>query len=452
VHEHFSDSELARLVSDPESIPLARRLVLEEETADCATCRTSFDFFSVVAGEDLAELEVWDADTDWSSGDPMRAYIERIAGEDRQADELLAQRKVLSSPTKTAWTDLSRDRKMRTGGVVRRLSAHANKIHLDEPLDALTFADAAISVAEVLPDDVYPWKAVFELRGTAWKERANAMLVLGEYPAALEALTHAERAYRHLSSSGLGLSTVALVRASVLCEQGRLVEALESAEKAEHGFAHIGQEERRMRAVFLRGTIKFETGQIADAVLLFQQVLDYGEDVNDARWVARAAYAIGNCEVDRGDLGEASLRFHKALEIFHAIGPDRERLATEWGLARVVMNGGNRSEAIRRLRIVAVELEKRSMLTDAALVRLDIVETLLALGETKQVVEIAGRLFRLFKDAGKLTGALTALAYMKEAASCGRLSPSGVDVVRGFLRRVERQPNLAFVPPPESFR
>jgi tetratricopeptide (TPR) repeat protein len=453
VHEHLSDAELARYATDPESIEADWRQVIEEESERCAICRTSLDFFGVVSAEELADVELWEAEVDWrSEDDPMQAYIERIATEDREADELLAERKLLSSPTKMAFTNVQRDKRLLTGGVVRRFIAHANKIHEDELLDAVTFADAAILIAESLPDNAYPWKSVFELRGGAWTERARALFVAGEFSAAFEALRHAERAYGSLRSPGFGISSVALLRAGILCEQDRLTEAAAWAEKAEAGFAHLGQEERRMRAVFLRGSIKYEAGEFAAVIKLFEQVLEYGEAVNSPRWIARASYAIGNCEVDRRNLGEASMYFHKALVIFREIGPDRERLAAEWGLSRVVLHGGDRSEAIRRLRVVAIELEKRSMIADAALVRLDIVEALLGLAEAKQITEIAARLFRLFKDAGMMTGALTAMAYMKEAATAGKLTTVGVNAVRTYLRRSLRQPELVFQPPSDPFR
>ena len=146
------------------------------------------------------------------------------------------------------------------------------------------------------------------------------------------------------------------------------------------------------------------------------------------------------------------MQFLKALVIFREIGPEHERLTTEWGLCRVVLQGGDRNEAIRRLRTVAAEFEKRSMITDAALVRLDIVEALLALGEKKQIADTAARLFRVFKDAGMMTGALTAIAYMKETAAAGRLTPMGVEAVRTYLRQLSRQPELVFYPPPDPFR
>ncbi|HYI13248.1 MAG TPA: hypothetical protein VEK57_29650 [Thermoanaerobaculia bacterium] len=454
MHEHLSDVELARYANDPQSIPAERRRFIERETGRCATCRTSLDFLSVMSEEELAEVELGEeAGVDWrSSDDPMTALLHRIEAEDRAADELLAEMKLLSSPAKMAFTDVHRDRRLLTGGVARRLAAHAHQIHEDEPLDAVTFADAAIVIAESLPEDAYPRKAVYEVRGDAWKERANALRVAGGFPSALEALTHAERAYRNLESPAFGLASVALVRAGVLLEQDRLGEAAALAEKAEMGFAHLVQEERRMRAVFLRGSITYKAGEVASAVKLFEQVQEYGEDVNSPRWIGRASYAIGNCEVDRGNLGEASLQFHRALVIFREIGPESERLSAEWGLCRVVLHGGQPSEAIRRLRAVAAEFEKCSMITLSALVWLDLAEVLLALGETKQIAEIAARLFQLFKDAGMMTGALTAVAYMKEAAAAGKLTADGVNAVRTYLRRSSSRPELVFEPPVEPFR
>jgi len=450
VHEHISDTELARFASNPAAMPSDQRAAIEKATSECAECRGSLDFYSVIPEEELADFEMWEPEADWPSDDPLRVYAERIAAEDREADELLAEERLLDSAAKIAWKNLLRNKRLLTGGVVRRLSAHAHNICENEPLDAMMFADTAISIAETLPDDTYPWNGIFELRGTAWKERANALLVLGDFPGALEALTHAERAYRHLKSVGLGLSTVALVRASVLCEQDRLPEAAAWAEQAERGFSHLGQLERQTRALFLRGSITYETGDVASAVRLFEQVLDYAETANNVRWIARASYAIGNCEVDRRNLAEATLRFHKALVLFREVGPERERLAAEWGLARVILHGGDRSEAIRRLRHVAAECERKEMITDAALVRLDIVEALLSLGRTKEIVDIAARLFRVFKNAGMITGSLTAVAYMKEAATAGRLTPRGVNVVRTYLRRADRHPHLLFEPPTDS--
>ena len=141
--------------------------------------------------------------------------------------------------------------------------------------------------------------------------------------------------------------------------------------------------------------------------------------------------------------------FNKALVIFREVGPASERTSTEWGLARVVLYGGNAGEAARRLRGVIVAFEGLGMVSDAALAGVDMCEALLVLERYADIAKVASHSFRVLKKAGILTGALTALAYIKEAAAKRRLRRSGLQSVRKYLLRVEREPELVFIPPPE---
>jgi hypothetical protein len=181
----------------------------------------------------------------------------------------------------------------------------------------------------------------------------------------------------------------------------------------------------------------------------YSRVLEYGENHKDLEWIARASYALGNCFIEKQDLGEASMHFHKALMLFREVGPSTERVRTEWGVARVLLHGGKFTEAIRRLRDVTAEFEQRQMVTDAALAGLDTAEGLLASGHMAQIVPLTQHLFKVFYDAGMLTGALTAIAYIKEAAASRTLTSTDLQAVRAFLRRAERQPDLVFAPPPK---
>lgn len=133
-----------------------------------------------------------------------------------------------------------------------------------------------------------------------------------------------------------------------------------------------------------------------------------------------------------------------------SLGQRTQIIRTEWGVARLFMDGGKLEEAIRRLRTVIAELVSGGMVTDSALAGLDLAEILLAVGQQREIVVLARDLFRVFTDAGMLTGALTAIAYLKEAAESGRLTSADIEAVRGFLRRAERQPSLLFVPPPPA--
>jgi KaiC/GvpD/RAD55 family RecA-like ATPase len=141
--------------------------------------------------------------------------------------------------------------------------------------------------------------------------------------------------------------------------------------------------------------------------------------------------------------------FTQAILIFRETGPAADRASTEWGLARVVLHGGNPTEAVRRLRDVIAAFEQMGMVTDAALASLDMADAFLVLKRPEQIEKVARHAFRVLKKAGVVTGALTALAYLKEATASRRVSPAVIDGVRRFLRRVERQPELLFIPPPD---
>lgn len=441
--DHIPEHDLVLFAFDPAAS--SRRSEIETHIAACAMCRTTVDFMRVTDA-DLGDEDVWEQTEGSATMDSLLAMAEQIAAEDAEADELL--KNLLHAPAVTAWTKIENMKRYRTGGVVRRLNSHAQSVCEVEPLEALTFADAAISVAEALPDDLYPASAVYELRGTAWKERANAQRFLGRFDAALESLVRAERAYRKLRSPTLGLASVAFVRATVLNEKELHDEAAEMAEEAERAFAHLGDGEWRMRALCLRAYIKFEQRNLVDATVLFEQMLAYGETLNDPMWIARGSQALGNCFLDRQNIGEASIHFHRSLALFAELGITGERVRTEWGIARMLLAVGKHADAVRRLRHVTAAFEDVGMVTDAALAGLDLAEGLLVSHRPREIAEFAVHLFRVFTDAGMLTGALTAIAYIKEAAVEGTLTPTHLDAVRHFLRRAERQHDLLFVPPP----
>jgi tetratricopeptide (TPR) repeat protein len=446
--EHIAHAELSLFAHDKLAVERERREEIESHVANCAECGATLDFYSV-AEQDLSDLAVWQPIIG-STAAAMSAYAHQCEAEDREADELLKD--IFAKPRKAAVTNVRNQRKFHTGGVVRRLNAKAHEVYLSKPLDALIFADLAQVVAELLPDDVYPNKAVYELRGTAWKECANALVRLAEFDDALESLKRAEEAYEHLRSSGRGLGAVELVRAGVYYERGELQKASEHVDRAEHGFAHLGLERQRMKAVWLRGEIAYEALDYAGARDIFQKVIQFGEDSNDAGWIARGSFCRAACELELGNLGEAVTLYHGALMIFRETGPAEYRIETEWGLARVALYAGKPTDATRGLRDVIAAFEEIGRVANVALAGIDLAEALLVLERWDEIAKVAGHSFRLLKKAGHLTGALTALAYLKEAAAKRQLTPETLRVVRDYLRRVEREPDLLFAAPPPPGR
>jgi hypothetical protein len=73
-----------------------------------------------------------------------------------------------------------------------------------------------------------------------------------------------------LRSSEHGLAAVELVRAVVYYRRQDLSEAAKHVELAEQGYAHLGLERERMKAVFLRGEIAYESLQYGKSAAIVQ--------------------------------------------------------------------------------------------------------------------------------------------------------------------------------------
>jgi tetratricopeptide (TPR) repeat protein len=441
---HIPHAELSRFAHDKLAFQRERAEEIESHIGNCAECGAAFDFHAV-AEEDLIGLAV-SQPIIGSTFAAMSAYANRCAAEDAEADELLKE--YFENPRKAALLNVRNQRRLVTGGVVRRLNAKAHEVVASEPLEALIFADLAQAVAEVLPDDTYPNNAVYELRGTAAKERANALLRLAKFDEALDSLHRAEQAYEQLRSSERGLAAVELVRAIVYYERGELQNASRHVERAEHGFAYLRLERERMKAVWLRGEIAYEALDYVGAADIFQAVIAFGKNINDAGWIARGSFCRAACELERGNLVDAVTLYQLALMIFRETGPVEYRIETEWGLARVALYGGKVNDAARGLRDAIAAFEEIGRVMNVALAGIDLCEALLVIDRWDEIAKVAGHAFRVLKKAGNETGALTALAYLKEAAAKRQVTSETLKMVREYLRRVEREPDLLFVPPP----
>lgn len=447
--QHPSEDDLAMLAFDAKALPDAAEM--ERHVAECPQCADVMQSYRALDGE-FRDGEGWDllerATTISAHRESIRQLASQIASEDEEARLLLGES--LRTPTSIAWLDIANRPRFRTGGVARRLIAAAHDACTREPLDALTFAEQAIEVAEHLPDDVYGGSLVFDLRGTAWKERANALRFLGRYDAALQSLDRASEAYGHVPASPLGPASVTFVRASILYERSELTDALRLAEASEREFAHLGDDERRMRARHLQANIRFQLQQIGAARRMYADILKWAEDRDDLVWIARESRTLGHCALEAGELDEADRYFAKAVRAFGELGETSEVTRTEWGIGRVLLGRGRIDDAIRYLTQVEGKLRRHGLVTDAALVAFHTMDGWYAKGRTREIAAKAAALIEVFTAAGMLTSALQAFAYLKEAAESGRVTPRVIEHVRQFVIRVEREPDLLFAPPPED--
>lgn len=452
---HENENTLGLYAIDPALVP--ERADLEAHLSTCEQCRKLLESIRLFDAS-LRDPETWlDLDPPGSGAtlEELQAFAERRDQEDQEALKLLVEFEDPDSEarlpkllTSFVWTDPSRRPLYQTGGVARRLCKLAHGMCERKPLYALALAEAATAISMVLPASTYPRNSIHELRGEAWKEQANALHHLGRLTDALGALEEAEMEYRQLPHSGLGIVAVNYVRAAVFYEQEQLDIAEPLARDAAVAALHLGAIDHHMRARHLQGEIRFERQQFADAAELFASILSYGETRNDHVWIARESLTLGNCYIEMRDLDRATSYLSRASALFSDMQLSAELTRTEWALARLQFLRGNTDTALHQLRAVVESLTGHGMLTDAAIAATDLAEILNQSERGREIPKLLSGVVRTFTEAGKLTGALTALAYLKEASAANAVLPPQVFAhVRKFLARSDHRADLLFAPP-----
>lgn len=143
--------------------------------------------------------------------------------------------------------------------------------------------------------------------------------------------------------------------------------------------------------------------------------------------------------------------FHLSAQAFRELGQSAEVTRTEWGFALVVLSSGRLAEAIRLLRTVLAAFHDRQMVTEEALVVLDMMDAHHALNHTREILGLASETIQIFTDAGMLTSALTAFAYLKDSARAGTVTTQQIEHVRSFMHSLEGNPKLLFLPLGHNF-
>lgn len=448
--DHPSEHLLSTYSLDPSLVEGVAEL--EAHLAECEPCRQL-----------LAEVRRFDAlladEDSWPGAEDtapicaplaLSAVAARNRREDAEADAMLAPllKKFLDESSGAfVWADIASKPEFHTGGVVRKLADAADKASYNVPRRALILAETASAIVGMLSPATYTTSDIAALRGVSWKQQANANRHLGRFTAALEALDRAERAYRELPRPELDLASITFIRATIYWEQQTYELAEQHAQQSTAAFAQLGQTELYIRSRHLQGCIAFEQRRLGEAQLIFDSVYAYGEATNNLTWIAQESQALGNCYLERRELTLATQFFHRGMIAFRDLGILSEEIRCRWGLALVVQRDGRYWMAIPRLREVQQEFVTLGGISDAALVTLDIMETFLLLGKPRDVRRTAGNIVQLFKDAGMVTGAVTAADYLKQAAAMRGVTQSLIEYIRKYFRRVELQPDLAFVPP-----
>ena len=445
VERHYDDEALIALMD-------AGRAGSDVHLPSCTICNEKLESFRTISGA-LRDNDVWD--TRGFRSDPvpatianLRAFADRMSFEDAAATDILPE--LLAGPRQEWMPRLRAHPEWRTAGVVRALVAKTAEVMMTMPPDALEMTALSTEIADHLDPDTCGAATVARVRGAAWRDRGWALYYVGRFAESLTACDIATRQLDLCVVDEYDRARVGIVRALSYRATEEFSAALDQIRVSRETFEQF-EDATRLASVLMTEThLLFSQGDFARALSILEDVERSMRNSADATMHARALANLGYCLWKMGRIDSALGHYEAAAAILDDLGIRTESVRVRWGVAAVLASAGRIDDAMTRLESVQRAFEELDMSSEAAISGLEIAELLLARQEYAAVETLCRSAMASFQRAGipYATRALTALAYIQEAAQQRRATPALAKHVREYIRRLPREGELLFAPPP----
>jgi tetratricopeptide (TPR) repeat protein len=416
---------IAFLDSDAEMLDLAKA---REHLASCSSCAHELEEFRSMYTA-LRDQEVWslvDGSERITVPEDIRFLHARMSHEAKTAEQMLA---VLTGMPVSEWIEFIAARPADWSSGLMKAIASAARAEMDRDASrALAMIDTGLWVAQ---RSRYATESIAV--GDLWKERANALLELGRYPEALDALQQAEAAFELQPVPAFDLALVNWARANVLFRSGSYREAEIEVADAISVLDEYGDVVRVAQARVLKAGLRYAQGHFAEAKAQWLALQEVMEQLGDRSSLARIRSNVACCDVLLGDLPAARQAAAEALRTFDEAGMRTEMIRTRWAFARILMKSGYADAALDELTQAAADFDVQQMAVDAARVRLDIVAELLRRTSWSEARELAASLVEEFATRRTAGSELQALLYLQRAVENESATPETAQFVSEFL-------------------
>jgi tetratricopeptide (TPR) repeat protein len=379
--------------------------------------------------------------------DPARvqefAETARRLQRERQESADVVTRALRETP-REEWPRLATRPDLRNSGALNRLEAEVSARLEKEPQEALLLSDLAASIAETLPPDSYPAVVLAQLRAHAWKDRAQALAYIGRYPEALEAL---DRAESRLSFGSLthDRAIVRYVRALTLQKVNRFEESREMLAECSQVFRDHGDDRRYLYCGIGEALLLDRTERYRDAYDTLIPLLEVARTSGDVESEARIQSNLAHAAVYLGELNAANVHLSEAIARFVDLGKRLEAIRTELAGGRLLLARGQLRLGIQRLYEARRSFLMHGMVEEAGLSGLEIVEALLQSGARDDAARLAEEILGELRHIAFNDRALSALAYLSDAAQASKASVETVRYVRGYIDSLREDSTREFV-------
>jgi tetratricopeptide (TPR) repeat protein len=246
----------------------------------------------------------------------------------------------------------------------------------------------------------------------------------------------AESGFRHTINVVGDLSRLAYQRLAERLEERQIEFVREMLPALIDNFRKLDMHDDAVKCRFLEGLALMETDELADAVVLFQEIADEAEGLGNARLVASA---YGNLTHIYGMLGEtenAMTASAKAIPPLRQLN-DRVGLAkVQWGLATLLRETGKLPAAIGAYRRAQYEFHAIGMRADYAALNLVVADLLLEDGREVEALRELSEALPVIMELKMAPEGVAALALVRESVRRQKVDRGALRELHGYFEHL----------------
>lgn len=368
-----------------------------------------------------------------------RTSAERIRKEREQAAPLIKE--ILAN--RRDWKELDDREKSLLNGVplVDLWIESAKAKRNDEPAEALMIAEAAYVASLTLSMALYGRAFLHDLRALAQLELANAYRFNNNLEMAELHLKQARKRRAYGSGDRRLEARFHEITASLACDSRWFPEAYRRIDQAARIYEELGEGHMVGRALISKSAFAACKSD-PEAALRF---LEEGSSRIDPECDPELPKTIVHNRIlyltDLGNYKEAQrLLWDARTQNLLPEGAVNQAKLRQ-GEGRIFCGLGQLDRAERALQSAMDDLLELELPLTAGIAGLDLAGVWLRQGMPEKVLPLARRLAEVFEEQNVRKEAITAMMLVEEACGEERLSLRYVDAVKGYLRKLERNPN-----------
>ena len=419
-NEHLSMEALASWLSGELPYEDLQRHVIPHFLAHCPTCRERY--------EEILRLQ-----------EQVEHWNEVIVvNEGLRAPEQLAR--LADLPFEERLARIDQDGELQTWGLCQLLLKRSLEAALDDPAEAVSFAELAVRIADLLPGEAYDPHWVTDLRAKCWAHLGNARRVLGELWSADEAFRRSETFLATSTTGNLKVrAEVYDLKASLRRGQRRFADAVTLLDQAIAIFRELSDLHRVGRSLINKASVLEEQGEFEPAIAFLHEASPLLDPLREPRLIFCSHLNLVALLIAAGKYEEAE----GALPELRRVALDQRNpldlVRVAWAEGRIAFGLGRLGAAEASFREVQQEFFERGMGYDAALVSLDLAMLYAQEGCTAELKQLAAELLPVFESREVHREAMAALLMFQHAAEEETLTLELARHLAEFLKRERRR-------------